>query len=86
MYALNTSDVEIQLPGGRFLQQIAAETGGKAWLPYMQQKEAAKATAEIERELRSVYAVSFVQSSQNGRINVKSRNKAVRISSTLVKH
>lgn len=58
IYTISTDDSGLILRGDQVMQQIAAATGGRSFLPY-KMKDITRSFAEIEDELRSQYVVSY---------------------------
>jgi VWFA-related protein len=59
VYAISTNTSGTKGPGDKVLERIADATGGRAFFPF-QIREVANAFADIQEELRSQYAVSYL--------------------------
>ncbi len=58
VYAISTNDSNVRTRGDKMLEQLAEETGGRAFFPN-KVEDVAHAFSTIQDELRSQYAVSY---------------------------
>ncbi len=59
VYAISTDDSGLILRGDKVLQELADDTGGRAFFPF-KMKDVKNAFSAIETELRSQYVVSYL--------------------------